>query len=99
MVLQLFKPSRFAWAKMRAISSVENAMPGGRYRSQFWFPSASQDVALALGIHGQLIYLDRGLGLVGVKLSSWPEPSNLWKSAAAIAMFTAIGRQLAGSTS
>jgi CubicO group peptidase (beta-lactamase class C family) len=70
-------------------------MPGGHYRSQFWSPVRG-DVALALGIHGQLIYLDRRLDLVGVKLSSWPEPSNLWKSGAAIAMFTAIGRELKG---
>ncbi|HEU5484570.1 MAG TPA: serine hydrolase [Microlunatus sp.] len=79
-----------------AAAAVENSMPGGHYRSQFWVPSASHDVVLALGIHGQLIYLDRRLGLVGVKLSSWPEPSNQWKTGAVIAMFAAIGRHLAG---
>lgn len=79
-----------------AAATVDNQMPGGRYRSQFWLPSAGSDVALALGIHGQLIYLDRRLDLVGVKLSSWPEPSNLWKSGAAVAMFAAVGRELEG---
>lgn len=77
-------------------AALDNAMPGGRYRSQFWFPSASRDVALAMGIHGQLIYLDRRIGLVGVKLSSWAEPSNPWKSGAALAMFATIAAHLDG---
>ena len=81
-------------AEAFAVAAVANEMPGGHYRSQLWVPAAGSDVALALGIHGQLIYLDRRLGLVGVKLSSWPEPSNTWKSGAAIAMFAAIGRAL-----
>jgi CubicO group peptidase (beta-lactamase class C family) len=77
-----------------APAAAENLMPGGRYRSQFWSPTPGRDVVLALGIHGQLVYLDRRRGLVGVKLSSWPEPSNPWKSGAAYAMFAAIGRHL-----
>lgn len=51
-------------------------MPGGMYRNGFWFPSPSGDVMLALGIHGQMIYIDRISGMVGVKLSSWPTPQD-----------------------
>lgn len=78
-----------------APAAAKNSMPGGLYRSQFWIPQPGGDVALAVGIHGQLIYLDRCLDLVGVKLSSWPEPENLKKLGATRAMFAAIGRHLA----
>lgn len=54
-------------------------MPGGMYRNGFWFPSVSGDVMLALGIHGQMIYIDRISGMVGVKLSSWPNPQDAEK--------------------
>lgn len=71
-------------------------MPGGRYRSKFWFPSAGRDVALCLGIHGQMVYLNRATGTVGVKFSSWPLPLDDWKGTAALRMFDAISRHLAG---
>ncbi|MBK0422690.1 serine hydrolase [Leucobacter sp. CSA2] len=54
-------------------------MPGGMYRNGFWFPGESGDVMLALGIHGQMIYMNRVTGVVGVKLSSWPTPQNAEK--------------------
>ncbi|MGH3334772.1 MAG: hypothetical protein ACRDOZ_03060, partial [Nocardioides sp.] len=34
------------------------------------------DVLLALGIHGQLVYVSRRTHTVCVKLSSWPDPQN-----------------------
>lgn len=51
-------------------------MPGGMYRNGFWFPGESGDVMLALGIHGQMIYMNRVTGVVGAKVSSWPTPQN-----------------------
>ncbi|WP_427869442.1 serine hydrolase domain-containing protein [Leucobacter luti] len=51
-------------------------MPGGMYRNGFWFPGESGDVMLALGIHGQMIYMNRVTGVVAVKLSSWPTPQD-----------------------
>lgn len=51
-------------------------MPGGMYRNGFWFPGPNREVTLALGIHGQMIYMDRSRGFVGVKVSSWPEPQH-----------------------
>lgn len=77
-----------------AASAAINGMPGGRYRSQFWCPSPRRDLALALGIHGQLIYLDRGRDLVGVKLSSWPTAQDFWKHTVSLAMFDAIAAEL-----
>ena len=54
-------------------------MPGGMYRNGFWFPGESSDVMLALGIHGQMIYMNRVTGVVGVKVSSWPTPQDAEK--------------------
>ncbi|MFC7766115.1 serine hydrolase domain-containing protein [Leucobacter soli] len=54
-------------------------MPGGMYRNGFWFPGESGDVMLALGIHGQMIYMNRLTGVVGVKVSSWPTPQDAEK--------------------
>lgn len=54
-------------------------MPGGMYRNGFWFPSTSGEVMLALGIHGQMVYMNRASGFVGVKLSSWPTPQDAEK--------------------
>lgn len=51
-------------------------MPGGMYRNQMWFPTNRRDVVVCLGIHGQLIYVNRSTGVVGAKLSSWPTPQD-----------------------
>jgi CubicO group peptidase (beta-lactamase class C family) len=55
----------------------EYVLPGGWYRSQFWvIPGPGGPVLVCLGIHGQLIYLDRAARTVVVKLSSWPDAQN-----------------------
>lgn len=43
------------------------------YCNQVWVKDASKGVMLALGIHGQIIYMDRSKQVVMVKLSSQPE--------------------------
>ena len=52
----------------------EPMLPGGWYRNQFWFLPVPAAAVSALGIHGQLVYVDRATRTVGVKLPSWPEP-------------------------
>ena len=37
----------------------DTRMPGGMYRNQFWFPWPDRQVLLCLGIHGQMIYVNR----------------------------------------
>lgn len=69
-------------------------MPGGMYRSQFWFPSGDRDAAFCLGIHGQTIYINRASGVVGVKLSSTALPVDPFEGPAAEAMFGAINEHL-----
>jgi len=73
-----------------AACPVDNGMPGGMYRNQFWIPYPGQDVLLCLGIHGQMIYINRPAQLVAVKLSSWPLPQDAWKYFATMAAFDAI---------
>jgi CubicO group peptidase (beta-lactamase class C family) len=73
-----------------AACPVDNGMPGGMYRNQFWIPYPGEDVLLCLGIHGQMIYINRPAQLVGVKLSSWPLPQDAWKYFATMAAFDAI---------
>lgn len=51
-------------------------MPGGMYRNGFWFPRAGSDVMLALGIHGQMVYINRRAGVVAAKVSAWPTPQD-----------------------
>ena len=63
-----------------AFARTENepVLPGGWYRNQFWFiPGPSGLVLACLGIHGQLVYVDRSARTVVVKMSSWPEAQNV----------------------
>jgi CubicO group peptidase (beta-lactamase class C family) len=55
----------------------EVVLPGGWYRSQFWvIPGPGGPVLVCLGIHGQLVYVDRAARTVVAKLSSWPDAQN-----------------------
>jgi CubicO group peptidase (beta-lactamase class C family) len=63
----------------QAFARTDNALmlPGGWYRNQFWFfQAATGPVLLCLGIHGQMIFVDRATRTVVVKMSSWPQAQN-----------------------
>ena len=77
-----------------AAGEHSKAMPGGRYRSQFWFLSGDRDAAYCLGIHGQMVYINRKSGVVGVKFSSTALPVDPVAGPAAAAMFEAISERL-----
>ena len=61
----------------------EPMLPGGWYRDQFWFfHPESGPVLLCLGIHGQLVFVDRATRTVVVKQSSLagrPECRPIWR--------------------
>lgn len=79
-----------------AASDSEPVLPGGWYRNQFWFiPGPTGDIQLCLGIHGQMVFVDRGSRTVAVKLSSWPTEQNHAYLLDTIRAFTAAGRYLA----
>lgn len=71
-------------------------MPGGMYRNQMWFPSERRDVLVCLGIHGQMVYINRTAGVVGAKLSSWPDPQDPGKLFPTLAAFDAMSAELQG---
>jgi CubicO group peptidase (beta-lactamase class C family) len=71
-------------------SADDNRMPGGMYRNQCWFPYPGNNVLLCLGIHGQMIYVNRAANLVAAKLSSWPQPQDATKLFPTIAAFDEI---------
>ncbi|MCU1517638.1 MAG: hypothetical protein JWQ75_2359 [Pseudarthrobacter sp.] len=77
-----------------AAAKESEAMPGGKYRNQFWFLSDDWDTAYCLGIHGQMIYVNRKSGVVGVKFSSTALPVDPVAGPAAAAMFEAISMAL-----
>lgn len=77
-------------AKIFAASPSGRSYPGGMYRSQFWIPSADRNVVIGIGIHGQMLYIDRATQTVGIKLSSDPEPVSLAAQHGTLAMFEAI---------
>jgi hypothetical protein len=80
-----------------AESPGDNRMPGGLYRNQFWIPNAARPVLLCLGIHGQMIYVNRDARVVAVKLSSWPTPQDAWRLFSTVAAFDAISAEVSGS--
>jgi CubicO group peptidase (beta-lactamase class C family) len=78
-----------------AAATEPTLMDGGMYRNGFWFPGPTADVALALGIHGQMVYINRATGVVAAKLSTWPTPQDgeklLWTIRAFDAASWALG--------
>ena len=70
----------------------EEVLTGGWYRNQFWFvPVPDGEALVCLGIHGQMVYVNRGTRTVGVKLSSWPDPQNSGYLIDTLRAFGAIG--------
>lgn len=51
--------------------------PEGAYRNQWWIRDVGRGINMALGVFGQLLYIDPNHDLVAVKLSTWPEFLNL----------------------
>jgi CubicO group peptidase (beta-lactamase class C family) len=82
-----------------AASDSESVLTGGWYRNQFWFvPGPLGDLQLCLGIHGQMVLIDRATRTVSVKLSSWPPAQDAAALLDTVRAFVAAGRHLAGLT-
>lgn len=70
---------------------VATQYPGnldGNYGSQWWHRAGGQ--AMALGIHGQAIYIDRAAGVVIARLGSHPVATNRGNMAVTVPAFDAI---------
>lgn len=69
-------------------------MPGWHYRNQVWVASSEPAVMLAIGIHGQLVYMDTARKLVIVMLSSQPEPLDVGLSLQVLTAVMAVAAEL-----
>ena len=69
-------------------------MPGWHYRNQVWVASSEPAVMLAIGIHGQLVYMDKARDLVIVMLSSQPEPLDVGLSLQVLTALLAVASGL-----
>lgn len=78
-------------------SDSEPFLTGGWYRSQFWFmPGVLGDLQVCLGIHGQMVVVDRSTRTVSVKLSTWPDAQNPTFLLDTVRAFVAAGQHAAG---
>ncbi len=77
-----------------AATNSPTGMPGGHYRNQVWVPFRMRTVMLALGIHGQMIYINQRAQVVGVKLSTWPTAQNAHAFYDTLGAFDAIAAKL-----
>jgi len=68
--------------------------PGWHYRNQLWVTGSDPAVMLAIGIHGQYVYMDKGRDLVIVMLSSQPQPFDEALDLNTMAAMSAIGSRL-----
>jgi CubicO group peptidase (beta-lactamase class C family) len=68
--------------------------PRGAYARQWWIADTERKVRLALGIHGQMIYLDPYIELACVKLSSAPTAIDLQMLDLTVQACAAIGTTL-----
>jgi CubicO group peptidase (beta-lactamase class C family) len=82
-----------------ARSDNDAVLPGGWYRSQFWFVRGrTGTVLLCLGIHGQLIHVDFAAETVVVKLSTWPDAQNAAYLVDTVRACGAVGAHLMAAT-
>jgi len=80
-----------------AASASEATLTGGWYRNQFWYvPGPVGDLQVCLGIHGQMVLIDRATRTVSVKMSSWPTAQSPSQLLDTIRAFVTTGRHLAG---
>jgi CubicO group peptidase (beta-lactamase class C family) len=76
---------------------VRAALPRGAYHNQFWIEDPAGSSYMARGVFGQLIYIDPAAEFAAVKLSSWPDFTNLARTRTALAAIRAIRDSLAAS--
>lgn len=71
-------------------------LENGAYRNQFWIRDVCRQVIMAIGVFGQLIYVDMDNDLVITRLASWPEFVSLERKLDDLAAIDAITDRLKG---
>jgi CubicO group peptidase (beta-lactamase class C family) len=77
-----------------ARSALAGLFPRGAYSRQWWAIDPEAELQLALGIHGQVLYLDRRSAVVCAQLASQPDPVDLPALVTTLAACRAIAGEL-----
>ena len=77
-----------------AASEYAAAAPTGAYHNQWWVRDAARGVLMALGIHGQVLFVDPEKAFVAAKFSSQPEQANVATAIDQMLAFEAIAETL-----
>ncbi len=72
--------------------------PNGFYRNQWYVTGKERGVYFAVGVYGQLLWIDPTTRVVIAKCSSWDEPVNLKYAGDALLAVDAVARALADSS-
>ncbi|ESX63131.1 6-aminohexanoate-dimer hydrolase [Mesorhizobium sp. LSHC422A00] len=70
------------------------SLPEGSYRNQFWIEDPRSRALMCRGVFGQMIHVDWDTGMVVVKLSTYPDFSNVAYSVATLKAVHAIAKAL-----
>ncbi len=81
-----------------AASPEDTQMHGGMYRNQVWFPYPGNNIALCLGMCGQMIYVNRAAEVVAAKLSAQPNPGDPQLQLDTLRAFDAVADEVGGGT-
>lgn len=76
------------WFEQATTRQSETTFPGRGYGYQWW--TFDDGTFSAIGIHGQLIHIDRARRLVVVTSSAWPQATNPERTAARLQMLAKI---------
>ena len=76
------------WFEQATTRQSETTFPGRGYGYQWW--TFDDGTFSAIGIHGQLIHIDRARRLVVVTSSAWPEATSAERTAARLRMLAMI---------
>lgn len=69
-------------------------LPEGAYRNHWWLRRSAGGAMLAIGIHGQIVFIDRQTEMVIIKLSCWPSARMPNTLADTLSAFEAVAEQL-----
>lgn len=76
--------------------NFNETFPDGSYKNQFWIRDSRSRTIMARGVFGQLIHVDFANAMVVVKLSSYPDFTNIAYSKATLAAIDAMAAALTG---
>lgn len=74
--------------------TFNESLPDGAYKNQFWIEDSKSRALMCRGVFGQLIHIDFDTDMVVVKLSTYPDFTNIDYSKATLTAIHAIAARL-----